>query len=155
MRLEHENPHHPRRLGALLAISALLGLGFEVALAHAGFRHGAQLLPLYAASVAVLFSSAALVQREQRVFSVLVGMAGGLCVLVGVLGLALHSAPVIADLWEQPLSLGALRSALEGGPPPLAPGGFAAVGALLLVLATDRIRISFRRGPRNTWKTAP
>jgi hypothetical protein len=133
-----------RRLGALALTTALAGLALEVALAHSGFAHRGQWVPLYAAGLSTLMITLGAWLPQARAFSALTGAAGLLDVTVGLLGLGFHAKPVIDELAGAELSVAALISALETAPPPLAPGGFAAIGLVLLMLSSSRVTLSVR-----------
>jgi hypothetical protein len=70
---------------------------------------------------------------------VLLRRLGTAAVMIGGLGTYFHLLPILRDLFDGPLDLDALHSAMSVAPPLLAPGGFAVLGAYLWLLGDVRV----------------
>jgi hypothetical protein len=136
------------RIGVLLFASGLLGLGSDAAIAHfAGrdLRSLAQLIPVVAAPIAfVALVILALERWPDRSFRKGVRAVGALLGLVGIVGTGFHVAAFLLLLEDQAITVRNIEYALAVAPPIAAPGAFIALGGLLWLVASPRLKLELR-----------
>lgn len=134
-----------RQLALVFAL-VFFGLAFDVAAGHFADRvveHEAQ-IPGTLAPLACAFSlllAAAVSTQSVRWFRRLTRASGVLSVLAGAAGSWFHAARFFADL-EGEYTWEAMLQTLSVSPPFLAPLAFVGIGAALVVITSERIKIS-------------
>ncbi len=137
-----------RDLSRWVVIAAALGLwalAFDSAVGHfAG--HEAENLFLQLVPIAVgLLGGVVLLVGSPRWLKTgwrwVARTVGAICVAIGLAGTWFHGHELWEELSEDALSWGALEGGLSVAPPLGAPGGFIAVGVLLLAVASVRVRV--------------
>ena len=139
---------HPKRLAALGAGLAIVGLGGDVALSHfvgrEMVRH-AQLIPVVFAALAggLLIVRAGAGSRDT--FRWLLRGVGAAAAVVGTLGTMFHLRPFLMLLEDPGWTWDAIALAIRLAPPLMAPGAFAGIGLLLIGLASPRVSLRLAR----------
>ncbi len=73
---------------------------------------------------------------------------GLLSTVVGLAGGVFHVLPLLDDLKDEELTRGAIEGAIGSAPPLIAPLAFAAMGIMLVAIASPRLLISFSKSEK-------
>ncbi|MFZ5467976.1 MAG: hypothetical protein ACOZIN_00950 [Myxococcota bacterium] len=145
----------------VLAVAMGLGLavlGVEVAMTHLAGREVVvppQYIPVvFGPLAAVVLVAVGLAVRTEKVFLRVVGTVGAVATLVGMAGTTFHARALWRLLEEMEWTWVNVEAALGVAPPPFAPGAFAGIGLLLMLLAHRRVTVELR-GPELAGKVVP
>jgi hypothetical protein len=136
-----------KRLAFLALAPAFIAVTIDAGISHAvgkEVEHAPQYVPIFFGPLAALATAAlgafALSERVVRRVSAAIGLLGA---VIGTAGLWFHFQVLVADLSDETFSLSALAGALSLSPPVLAPGAFAGLGVLVLVLGHPKFRLDW------------
>src|SRR4051812_14106993 len=136
-----------KRALALALGPGALALGGDAAIAHFAGRemaHPAQLLPVIVGPLAaVALTAVAALRLPEHWFRRGAKIVGGVLTALGTVGTTFHARALARLLEGEPLTWNGLKTALAVAPPILAPGAFILLGALVLGLGAERLRIEF------------
>jgi hypothetical protein len=118
----------------------MLTLVFDAFIAHfswsAGRMHWTQAIPVaYGLIAAVALGAAVVLPAAIRRDDLIAKMVGALGLIIGTVGMALHSKALLESLEGESLSLVVVGKAMALAPPLFAPAAFAGVGFLLVTLS--------------------
>lgn len=126
-----------RRKVGLFAAGGLASLGFESLIAHfadnPAVRPAQFVPPVFSLLCVVILVVSLFVLRAQALDRALRIIAPA-CILVGAVGTGFHWSRLLQPLGNHPLTWKNVETSLSLSPPVFAPGGFMALGLLLLVL---------------------
>jgi hypothetical protein len=148
-----------RRAAALAIAPGLLFLATDAWMEHFLENDGDKPLQwapiLFGIAAAVLLSIVALV-RSRAAFAWIARIVGGLGVVVGLVGTAVHLIPLFEDM-DGTYDFATFQGSLSMAPPLFAPLAFAGIGSLVFLLASPKllIRLNVGRSSKRAARVVP
>ena len=144
-----------KRLVVLALAPGMLGLGVDSAISHFAGKpvgHPAQVVAVaYALIGAVALGLFALRRFSTAAFRLGLRIVGASSAAVGLSGTFFHLRPLLKELAkEDHLSFGIIEGAVSLTPPLFAPGAFVALGALVWLLASPKVKIELTFAPQSS-----